>query len=102
MKVPVTDAVVVHDNLLIVNVDGLVKKMAWGKMQPIASFNLPTYDIRLMRAMPGLLVTVRESSLIEVWDIESGNKLKEFDTGIIFVEYLSIIQSYAIIGRRSV
>ena len=102
MKSDITDVAVVDDNMLLVNTSGLVEKVEWGDMEPLVSYNLPTGEVRMMRATPGFVVTVREANIIEVYDLENGNILTEFDTTVTYIEYLTLIQSYAVLGRRSV
>lgn len=83
-----TDIAVVRDHHLLINLGGLVEKVEWEKLTPIVHYNLPTGQVRIMRATSGFVVAIKEASEVEVYDLESGTKIKDFDTGINYIEYV--------------
>lgn len=104
-KIVITDILVAREGRLLVNSNGLVEQVEWGELEPLVNYNLPTAGSKLRMIcinQAGFLVAVRDADFIEVYDLESGNKLREFNTNITYIEYLQLIHSYAVLGRRSV
>lgn len=102
MKNSVQDVLVLREHDLLLTTGGQIAQMNWENIHFQTSFNQASEPVRLMAGSPGYLVTLSESNAVGVWDINKGNKIREFEATITYVEFMCLIQSYVVVGRRSV